>query len=84
MNRLIIADEAMQKKLGNPDEPTMICAPDGTVLGYFTPAPPLQKFNLQPQISVEELERRRTARSQGGYTTEEILAYLKSLPKKDN
>lgn len=81
MTRFVIADEAMQKKLGNPDEPVMICAPDGTVLGYFTPAAP-QKLSLEPQITVEELERRRAARAQGGYTTEEVIAYLKSLPKK--
>ena len=84
MSRLIIADEAMQKKLGNPDEPAMICAADGTVLGYFTPSQQPQQLKLEPQISVEELERRRAARSQGGYTTEEVLNYLKSLPKKEH
>jgi hypothetical protein len=81
MNKLVIVDEQMRAKLGK-DEPVMICTADGTVLGYFTPTPP-QKLNLQPQISEEELERRRAARSQGGYTTEEVLNYLKSLPKKD-
>jgi hypothetical protein len=79
MSRLIIADENMQKKLGNADEPAMICAPDGTVLGYFTPTPP-QKVKLEPPISIEELERRRADRSQG-FTTEEVIAYLKSLKK---
>lgn len=81
MSKLVIADEAMQKKLSNGGEPVMICAADGTVLGYFTPSAP-QKLNLEPQISIEELERRRAARPQGGYTTEEVLEYLKSLPKK--
>ncbi|MBN9120115.1 MAG: hypothetical protein J0I06_13275 [Planctomycetes bacterium] len=80
MSRLIIADEAMQKKLGTGGEPVMICAPDGTVLGYFTPTPPPQKLKLEPQISVEELERRRADPSPG-YTTEEVIAYLKSLKK---
>lgn len=82
MSRLIIADEAMQKKLGNGHEPVMICAADGTVLGYFTPTQP-QKLNLQPQITIEELERRRADRTSPTYTTEEVLAYLKSLPKKE-
>jgi hypothetical protein len=79
VNKLIIADENMQKKLSNTDQPAMICAPDGTVLGYFTPSPP-KKLNLQPQISEEELERRRADKSVG-YTTEEVLSYLKSLKK---
>ncbi len=47
VSRLIIADEQLQAKLGNADEPVMICAADGTVLGYFTPtAPTPQKLKL--------------------------------------
>jgi hypothetical protein len=80
MNRLIIADEQLRAKLGSGPDPVMICAPDGTVLGYFTPTG-AQKPNLEPQISEEELERRRADRSKGGYTTEEVLNYLKSLKK---
>lgn len=81
MSKLVIADEAMRAKLGSGSEPVMICAADGTVLGYFTPTTPTQKLKLQPQISIEELERRRADKS-AGYTTEEVIAYLKSLPKK--
>jgi hypothetical protein len=82
MNRLIIADEAMQKKLGNADQPAMICAPDGTVIGYFTPTTPPQKLLLEPQISIEELERRIADKTSPTYTTEEIIAYLRSLPRE--
>jgi hypothetical protein len=78
MNRHIVVDEQMRAKLGK-DEPVMLCSADGTVLGYFTPAPP-QKLDLQPQISEEELERRRADRSVG-YTTEEVIRYLKGLKK---
>lgn len=81
MNRLIIADEAMQKKLGAGDQPVMICAPDGTVLGYFTPTTP-QKLNLQPQISEEEIARRVADTTSPTYTTDEIIAYLRSLPRE--
>jgi hypothetical protein len=81
MSKLVIVDEQMRAKLGK-DEPVMICTADGTVLGYFTPATP-QKLNLQPQISIEELERRRADKTSPTYTTEEVLAYLKSLPKKE-
>jgi hypothetical protein len=79
MSKHIVVDEQMRAKLGNPAEPVMICTADGTVLGYFTPAPP-QKLDLQPQISEEELERRRADRSVG-YTTEEVIRYLKGLKK---
>ncbi len=81
VSKLIIADEQLRAKLGNAGEPVMICAADGTVLGYFTPTTPTQqKLKLQPQISEEELERRRADKSPG-YTTEEVLTYLKSLKK---
>jgi hypothetical protein len=80
MSRLIIADEAMQKKLGTGGEPAMICAPDGTVLGYFTPTPP-PKLNLEPPISEEEIARRVANRGSRWYTTEEVLDHLKNLKK---
>ncbi len=81
MSKLVIADEQMRAKLGNSSEPVMICAADGTVLGYFTPTTPaLTKLKLQPQISEEEMAR-RMADPSPGYTTEEVLSYLKSLKK---
>jgi hypothetical protein len=79
MSKLIIADENMQKKLGNAGEPVMICAPDGTVLGYFTPTTPTEKLKLQPQISEEEIARRLADRTSPTYTTEEIIQYLRGL-----
>ncbi|HEY1190749.1 MAG TPA: hypothetical protein VGE74_24170 [Gemmata sp.] len=79
MNRLIIADEAMQAKLMRAGEPVMICTADGTVLGYFTPTTPPQKLNLEPQISEEELARRLADRNAPTYTTEEIISDLKAL-----
>ena len=78
MNKLVIVDEQMRAKLGQ-GEPVMVCAADGTVLGYFTPGPP-QKLKLEPQISEEEMAR-RMADPSPGYTTEEVIAYLKSLKK---
>jgi hypothetical protein len=78
MSKLIIADEQMCAKLGKADEPAMICTADGTVLGYFTPTPP-QKLNLQPQISEEELRRREADTTCKLFTTEEVIAKLRSL-----
>lgn len=80
MSRQVVVDEQMRAKLAKVDEPAMICTSDGTVLGYFTPSPP-QKLNLQPQISVEELERRRADTTSPTYTTEEVIQYLRGLKK---
>lgn len=80
MNRFVIADEAMQQKLGKSNEPVMICAPDGTVLGYFTPSIS-QKLNFEPPISEEEMARRMADTTSPTYTTEEIISYLKSLKR---
>ncbi len=75
MSKSIIADEQMQAKLGNGDEPVMICSADGTVLGYFTPTTPApRKLNLQPQVSDEELTRREKAG--GGRKLADILSDL--------
>ena len=40
MTRLIIVDAKMGAKLGEANEPAVICSRDGTVLGWFTPAAP--------------------------------------------
>lgn len=79
MSRLIIADEQMRAKLAAGNEPVMICAADGTVLGYFTPTTPPQKLKLQPQISEEEIARRIADTTSPTYTTEEVLKYLRGL-----
>lgn len=80
MSKLIIADEQMRAKLGNASEPVMICAADGTVLGYFTPTSPTQqKLKLEPQISEEEIARRLADTTSPTYTTEEVLRHLRGL-----
>jgi hypothetical protein len=78
MTHLVIADEQMKARLGRTHEPLLICAADGTVLGYFTPTPP-QKLNLQPQISEEELRRREEDTTAPRYTTAEVIAKLRAL-----
>jgi hypothetical protein len=81
VSKLIIADEQLRAKLDKAGEPIMICAADGTVLGYFTPTTPTPaKLKLEPQISDEEMAR-RMADTSPGYTTEEVLEYLKTLKK---
>ena len=55
--------------------PTQLCDEAGRVLGYFTPAADKSLYEkVQPQISDEELQRRR--QEKGGRTLSEILSDL--------
>jgi hypothetical protein len=81
MSRLIIVDEQTQAKLAKSNMPALLCAADGTVLGYFTPPTPAEKLKLQPQISEEEMARRLADTTSPTYTTEEVMRHLKGLSK---
>lgn len=79
MSQITITDEAILAELKKGNTTITVRDGDGQICGIITPMRP---SDLQPQVSIEELERRRANRGQG-YTTEEVLAYIKSLPKKD-
>ncbi len=56
-----------------------VCDPSGRVLGNFVPKIDLSEWEfLTPDISDEELERRRNS-NERRYTTAEVLAYLEKL-----
>jgi hypothetical protein len=69
----IIADENLQEQLQQADGPVRICAPDGTVLAYASPAKPA-RLRLEPQVSNEELRRREE--KGGGRKLADILRDL--------
>ena len=69
----IIADEQLQAKLEQADGPVRICAPDGRVLAYASPAKPA-RLKLEPQIREEELQRRE--QKGGGRKLADILRDL--------
>jgi hypothetical protein len=78
----IIVDAALSSKLGQQFQPVELCDPDGRVLGQFIPKIDLSQYEpLEPQVSEEELDRRQFQETES-YTTEEVLAYLKSLEKQ--
>ena len=52
-----------------------LCDDSGQTIGYFTPI--VQGVALGPQVSEEELDRRE--REDSTYSTEEVLAHLRSL-----
>jgi hypothetical protein len=65
-----LADE-----FGRADEPVEVRAPDGRVLGTFTPAKPLP----EPDISEEELQRIENDTTGKWYTAAEVEAKLRAL-----
>ncbi len=75
----IIVDPSLRTKLDNLTQPVELCDESGRVLGRFLPTfDPSMYEGLDPQISKEELQRRKQFKGKS-YTTEEILAYLKKL-----
>jgi len=70
---IVIVEEPLSTRLDEAKSPLEVCAADGRVLGYFTPAKS-PKRRLQPPANVEELNRRFAAG--GGRPLKAILADL--------
>ena len=77
MTRLIV-DASLPDKLSGLVYPAEICDASGRILGHFFPQLDPLEYNLQPQISEEELQRRKQSQERT-YTTAEVLAYLEQL-----
>lgn len=54
---LMIVPEPFQSRLAAAGETVELCAADGTLLGVFTPVANKTKYNLEPKISHEEIQR---------------------------
>jgi hypothetical protein len=80
MTRITVNGE-LSTKLQELVEEVELCDPSGQVLGRFVPEFDMSQWEpMEPEISEEELQRRE--QSTEWYTTEEVLAYLKSLEKQ--
>ncbi len=78
MTRLVL-DSELRAKLRNLTEPLELCDESGQVLAHLMPEIRLAHFEtIEPQISREELLRRKQNKSQTS-TTAEVLAYLETL-----
>ncbi len=76
----IIVDDALLNKLQQLTQPLELCDPSGQVLATVIPSQDLDEYEpCEPEISEEELQRRE--QSIEWYTTEQVLAHLKSLEK---
>jgi hypothetical protein len=74
----ILYDSVLREKLPNPETPIELCDEDGHVLARIRPVLDPTRYNLEPQISKEELMRRKADPGKL-YTTADVLAYLESL-----
>jgi hypothetical protein len=74
----IVLDASVSNQLHALTQPAELCDPTGKVLGRFVPAIDLSQWEpVSPDVSEEELDRRE--QSTEWYTTEQVLARLKSL-----
>lgn len=75
----VIVDDTLRTQLHNLARPVELCDKSGQVLGCFVPAVDREQYeDLEPQISPEELQRRKQNKGKT-YTTAEVLARLEKL-----
>jgi hypothetical protein len=76
MSHITITDETILAQLDSGTGPIVVRDATGQVRGYLTP---IQPGDLQPRISEDELRRREADTTCKLYTTEEVIAKLRSL-----
>lgn len=76
MSQITIADERLRAEFRNSTDPSTVHDSDGRILGFFTPLDPSA---LRPRVSEAELSRREEDRNAKLYTTDEVIAKLRSL-----
>jgi hypothetical protein len=74
----IILDATLRSKLPDLSQPLELCDESGKVVARVTPVFDPSEYEpvKPPELSAEELERRR---QEPGLTTREMLAYLERL-----
>jgi hypothetical protein len=71
----VIVDDTLRSKLHDLRVPLELCDGTGLVLARVVPILDPSKYTLEPQISQEEVRRRRQS-DEPRYTTAEVLAHL--------
>jgi hypothetical protein len=75
----IVLDSELREKLHNLTEPLELCDEGGRVLAHLTPAvSSSQRERIEPQISREELRRRKENKGKP-LNMAEVLAFLETL-----
>lgn len=76
MGQITITDEAVLSQIDSGQGSISVHDGDGKLRGYLVP---VRLSDLQPQISEEELRRRDEDKTCKLYTTEEVIAKLRSI-----
>lgn len=72
----VVLDASLRAKLNDLTHPLEFCDEAGHVLGRFTPTPDASRYEaLEPQISRDEMERRKRSKGKT-YTTAQVLEHL--------
>jgi hypothetical protein len=75
----VVIDSTLREKLRRFTEVVEFCDEAGQVLGRFLPVLDRSLYeDLEPQISPEELQRRKQTKDKS-YTTAEVLKHLEQL-----
>jgi hypothetical protein len=74
----VVVDEVLRHKLHNLAQPLELCDESGRVLARVVPLLDPSRYNLEPQISQDEIRRRKQSKGKS-YTTAEVLASLEKL-----
>jgi hypothetical protein len=78
----ITLDAVLAGQLHELQQAAELCDPSGKVIGMFEPVFDPTKWEIiGPEITDEELDRRANS-NENRFTTEEVLAYLKSLERQ--
>jgi hypothetical protein len=78
MERIILTKE-MLAHLQNATQPVELCDEAGRVVAHLMPVfDPARWGPLQPQVSLEEIQRRANS-NEKRYTTAEVLEHLRGL-----
>jgi hypothetical protein len=77
MTKLIV-DATLPEKLTGLLHPVELCDAGGRVLGRYFPQLDPAEYDLEPQISEEERQRRLNS-NEKRYTTAEVLEHLRKL-----
>jgi hypothetical protein len=73
----VILDSELRTRLHNLSQPLELCDESGRVVAHVVPVlDPSQYEPVEPQISDDELQRRR---QEPDYATAEVLAHLEQL-----
>jgi hypothetical protein len=76
----VVVDPTLRSKLHNRSEPLELCDESGRVLARVIPQGDLDpaQYDLEPQLSREEMRRRKQS-NEPTYTTAEVLACLEKM-----